>query len=111
LRGDEQLRSGDPAGQALVGALSIIQADSPLKINRAHSQRPARPPFDPLEGMPLATLLELADINEQMDRNAAIQMTTQRVAAVLPMVVLRLDPWASCSIRRRQGRWMPCESV
>ena len=54
LSGDERLRSGDPQGQALVGAFAIIQEDSPLKINRKPSPRPARPPFDPLDGMPLA---------------------------------------------------------
>ena len=43
-------------------------------------------PLDPLDGLPLPLLLELADVNEAISKQAAIALATQRVAAILPLV-------------------------
>jgi hypothetical protein len=86
---DEKLRRGDALGQSLIGALKTAQMPHGLTIGARGSQPSpvaSTPVVDALEGMPLAAELELADVNETLSENAAIQMATQRVAAVLPLV-------------------------
>lgn len=89
LRGDEQLRQQPLAVAQLLDLLEPYRDGADLTIG-PRPIRPARAPaaalLGPLDGIPLPLLLELADLNESMDKSAAFQFASQRVAEVLPMV-------------------------
>jgi integrase len=82
---DEKLRSEPAAARMLLDASRV-----PTKL-RIGPYEPAAPfreakPLDPLEGMPLELLLELGDVNDAINQEAASLMASQRLAAVLPLV-------------------------
>lgn len=54
-----------------------------LTISGGSGALPARARH--LEGLPPDVAEELADVNAAMDQHSAVQMVTQRAAAVLPM--------------------------
>ncbi|MEO5690120.1 MAG: site-specific integrase [Burkholderiaceae bacterium] len=85
---DEKLRNEPETARMLLEATRPFRIPHGLAIGpyEPPSAIADRAPLDPLEGMPLDLLLELGDVNEAINRQAAIQMATQRVAAVLPFV-------------------------
>ena len=85
---DEKLRNEPETTRLLLEATGPFGIPNGLAIGPYEPPRPVShsTPLDPLEGMPLELLLELGDINEAINRQAAIEMATQRVAAVLPRV-------------------------
>ncbi len=85
---DEKLRNEPETARLLLEATRPFGIPNGLAIGPYEPPRPIRDgkPLDPLEGMPLDMLLELGDVNEAISQQAAIQMATQRVAGVLPMV-------------------------
>lgn len=81
---DEKVRT-DPAAATLF--LSYIRAAAPSGL--AIGQQPllswATSSVDPFEGLTAELADELARVNEGMNAHAAMQMATQRAAAVLPL--------------------------
>jgi len=88
LSTDQKLRNEPETTRLLLEATRPVGVANGLTIGPYEAPRPIADatPLDPLEGMPLALLLELADVNEAISQQAAIAMATQRVAEVLPRV-------------------------
>lgn len=85
---DEKLRNEPETARLLLEATRPFGIPNGLAIGPYEPPRPVSDsaPLDPLEGMPLDLLLELGDINEAINRQAKVEMATQRVAAILPRV-------------------------
>ena len=88
LRNDDKLRSDPSAARLFLDTLRPHRTSPTLFIggvaptpDRAGEQGPS----GPLDGLGVELAGELAQVNEGMDRHAAIQMALQRIAVVLPL--------------------------
>jgi hypothetical protein len=85
---DDTIRGSADKARLLLAALRPLRAstltiDTPPTVTE---EKPPNTPFDPLAGLDAELAAELAALNAGMDTYSAMQLATQRVAVVLPMV-------------------------
>ena len=89
IRADDAARGNPAAAGQLLDALRPFRTATKLVIGTAAptpARKSAQRPGSPLEGLGAELADELATVNASLDAYASVQMATQRVAAVLPMV-------------------------
>jgi integrase len=84
LQVDQAMRDDPGLAKQLLAAVQSA-APSKLAIRRPAVPEWLKSPTDPLEGLPEELAEQLRRLNSSMSAHSAMQMATQRVAAVLPM--------------------------